>query len=118
MKRNWQMAKKLGATYTINAKKEKDLMKAAMDVNYGRKADYVIAAVAGIEVLRQAFQMSAKNGTTVVVGHGFGEEMKEWMPVEFCGGKIITGSAMGAIRLRIEIPRLIELYRAGQVQAG
>jgi Zn-dependent alcohol dehydrogenase len=36
------------------------------------------------------------------------------MPVEFCSGKILTGSAMGAIRLRVEIPRLIELYKAGR----
>jgi Zn-dependent alcohol dehydrogenase len=109
-----ELAKKFGATYTINAKTEKDVMKKAMDLNYDRKADYVIVSVAGIDILRQGFQMSAKNGTTVVVGHGFGEEMKEWMPVEFCGGKIMTGSAMGAVHSRIEIPRLIELYRAGR----
>jgi Zn-dependent alcohol dehydrogenase len=89
-------------------------MKAAMDVNYGRKADYVIVATAGIEILRQAFLMASKNGTTVVVGHGFGEQMKDWMPVEFCSGKILTGSAMGAIRSRIEIPRLVELYNNGR----
>ncbi len=109
-----ELAKKFGATYTINAKTEKDVMKKAMDLNYDRKADYVIVSVAGIEILRQGFQMSSKNGTTVVVGHGFGEEMKEWMPVEFCSGKILTGSAMGAIHLRLEIPRIIELYRAGR----
>jgi S-(hydroxymethyl)glutathione dehydrogenase / alcohol dehydrogenase len=109
-----EMAKKFGATYTINPKKEKDVMKKAMDVNYDHKSDYVIVSVAGIETLRQAFLMSSKNGTTVVVGHGHGEEMKQWTPVEFCGGKIITGSAMGAIHLRIEVPRLIELYRAGR----
>jgi Zn-dependent alcohol dehydrogenase len=48
------------------------------------------------------------------VGHGAGEEMKEWTPVEFCGGKIMTGSAMGAIHLRLEVPRIIELYKAGR----
>ena len=109
-----EMAKIFGATYTINPKKERDVIKKAMDVNYDRKADYVIVATAGIEILRQAFLMSAKNGTTVVVGHGFGEEMKEWMPVEFCSGKVLTGSAMGAIHSRIEIPRLIELYKNGR----
>ena len=51
---------------------------------------------------------------TVVVGHGYGEQMSAWMPIEFCGGRIITGSAMGAVRPRIEIPRLIELYRNGR----
>jgi Zn-dependent alcohol dehydrogenase len=58
--------------------------------------------------------MSAKTGTTVVVGHGYGEQMSAWMPIEFCSGRVLTGSAMGAIRPRIEIPRLIELYRNGR----
>jgi Zn-dependent alcohol dehydrogenase len=50
----------------------------------------------------------------LVVGHGYGEEMKAWMPVEFCGGKIMTGSAMGAIQSRIEIPRICDLYKHGR----
>jgi Zn-dependent alcohol dehydrogenase len=108
------LARKFGATYTINLKKETDVMKKAMELNYGRKADYVIVATAGIEILRQAFLMAAKNGTTVVVGHGYGEQMSAWMPVEFCGGRVLTGSAMGAVRSRIEIPRLVELYRNGR----
>jgi len=108
-----EMAKKFGATFTINPK-ETDLMKKALELNYGRAADYVIVSVAGIEILRQSFQMTAKTGKTVVVGHGFGEQMSAWMPVEFCSGRMITGSAMGAVRPRIDIPRLIELYKAGR----
>jgi S-(hydroxymethyl)glutathione dehydrogenase/alcohol dehydrogenase len=109
-----ELAKEFGATYTINPRKESDVMKKALELNYGRGADYVIQATAGIEILRQAFLMTAKSGMTVVVGHGYGEEMSAWMPVEFCGGRVITGSAMGAVRPRIDIPRLIELYRNGR----
>ena len=108
------LAKKLGATYTVNPSRVKDLTAEIKSLNGGRASDYTIVGVAGIETLRQAFLLTAKNGTTVVVGHGYGEEMCAWMPVEFCGGKVLTGSAMGAIRSRIEIPRLIELYRAGR----
>jgi Zn-dependent alcohol dehydrogenase len=32
------------------------------------------------------------------------------------GGKKLTGSAMGAVRLRMDIARLIELYRAGRLK--
>ena len=109
-----ELARQFGATYTINARTEPDVMKQALELNYGRGADYVIVSTAGIDLLRQAFLLAAKAGMTVVVGHGYGEEMKAWMPVEFCGGKILTGSAMGAVRPRIEIPRLIELYNHGR----
>jgi S-(hydroxymethyl)glutathione dehydrogenase/alcohol dehydrogenase len=109
-----KLAKQLGATYTINRNETDNLAESVKELNYGRLADYVIVAVAGIDILREASRLAAKQGTTVVVGHGFGEEMCEWTPVEFCGGKILTGSAMGAIRSRIEIPRLIELYRDGR----
>jgi S-(hydroxymethyl)glutathione dehydrogenase/alcohol dehydrogenase len=109
-----EMAIKFGATYTINAKKEADVMKKARELNSDRGADYVIVSTAGIDILRQAFMMTSKSGTTVVVGHGFGEQMSAWMPVVFCGGRVLTGSAMGAVRPRIEIPRLIELYRHGR----
>jgi S-(hydroxymethyl)glutathione dehydrogenase / alcohol dehydrogenase len=111
-----EMAKKFGATYTINARKESDIIKKVKELNYGRNPDYVMVTVAGIDVLRQGFLMSAKTGTTVIVGHGWGEQMSAWMPIEFCSGKILTGSAMGAIRPRIEIPRIIELYRAGRLK--
>lgn len=109
-----ELAKKLGATYTINSKKEPDIVKKVMELNSGRAADYALVGVAGIDILRQAFLMTVKGGMTIVVGHGYGEQMSDWMPVEFCGGKTIRGSAMGAVRSRIEIPRIIELYRNGR----
>ncbi|MCX7912056.1 MAG: Zn-dependent alcohol dehydrogenase [Dehalococcoidales bacterium] len=112
--RKLELAKKFGATYTINAKKEPDVTKKVLELNDGRGVDYAIVAVAGIDILRQAFLMTAQAGMTVVVGHGYGEQMSAWMPVEFCRGRIIKGSAMGAVRPRIEIPRLLELHRHGR----
>ena len=109
-----ERAKKFGATHTVNAAKEKDPIKAMRDITYGRGADYVIVAVAGIEILRQAFNMSAMDGTTCVIGHGHGEELTAWTPTEFMMGRKLTGSAMGAVRLRIDVGRIIELYKAGR----
>jgi S-(hydroxymethyl)glutathione dehydrogenase/alcohol dehydrogenase len=111
-----EMARLFGATYTINSRTETSVIEKARSLNDGRAADYVIVAVAGIDVLRQGFLMSSDNGTTVVVGHGYGEEMSAWMPVEFCRGRKLTGSAMGAVRPRIEIPRLIELYNNKRIK--
>jgi Zn-dependent alcohol dehydrogenase len=109
-------AKIFGATHTVNAKKEKDPIKKVHDITYGRGADYVIVAVAGIEILRQAFMMSARDGTTCIIGHGWGEQMTAFTPLDFMAGKKLTGSAMGAVRLRIDVARLIELYQSGRLK--
>ncbi|MGD1119694.1 MAG: alcohol dehydrogenase catalytic domain-containing protein [Dehalococcoidales bacterium] len=109
-------AKAFGATHTVNSKTEKDPVKAVFDITYGRGADFVFQVVAGIDILRQAFNMSARNGMTVVIGHGYGEQMTAFSPLDFMGGKKLTGSAMGAAKLRMDIARLIELYRAGKLK--
>lgn len=111
-----EAARTFGATHTINAKKENDPVKKAWELTYGRGADYVIVAVAGIEILRQGFMMSAQAGMTVVIGHGFGEKLSAFTPTDFMGGRMLTGSAMGATRPRIDIPRLIELYKIGRLK--
>ena len=111
-----EVAKTFGATHTINAGEEDDPIKKAREFTYDRGADFVFVAVAGIDTLRQAFLMSAISGTTVVIGHGHGEQLSAFTPTDFMMGRKLTGSAMGATRLRIDIPRLIELYRSGRLK--
>ncbi|MBN1160324.1 MAG: alcohol dehydrogenase catalytic domain-containing protein [Dehalococcoidales bacterium] len=109
-------AKVFGATHTVNAKTDKDPVKKVHEITYGRGADAVIVAVMGLDILRQGFMMSARDGTTVIVGHGYGEKLSDFSPLDFMAGKKLTGSAMGAIRLRIDITRLIELYKIGRLK--
>jgi S-(hydroxymethyl)glutathione dehydrogenase/alcohol dehydrogenase len=111
-----ERAKVFGATHTVNAKEEKDVIKKVQSLTYGRGSDCVIVAVAGIEILRQGFLMSAPSGTTVVIGHGHGEQLSAFTPTDFMRGRKLTGSAMGAVRLRMDITRLIELYQAGRLK--
>jgi Zn-dependent alcohol dehydrogenase len=111
-----ETAKKFGATHTVNSKTSKDAVKEVFDITYGRGADYVFQVVAGVNILRQCVNMSARNGTTVCIGHGFGEHMTDFSPLDFMGGKKLTGSAMGAAKLRMDIARLIELYRTGKLK--
>jgi S-(hydroxymethyl)glutathione dehydrogenase / alcohol dehydrogenase len=111
-----ETAKVFGATHAVNARTEKDPIKKVHELTYGRGADTVIVAVAGIEILRQGFMMSARDGTTVIIGHGWGEQLSAFTPLDFMMGKKLTGSAMGAVRLRIDIARLIELYRVGRLK--
>jgi S-(hydroxymethyl)glutathione dehydrogenase / alcohol dehydrogenase len=111
-----QNARVFGATHTVNSKTEKDPIEKVKEITYGRGADTVIVAVAGIEILRQGFMMSARDGTTCIIGHGWGEQMCAFTPLDFMGGKKLTGSAMGAVRLRLDVARIIELYKAGRLK--
>ncbi len=111
-----EAARLFGATHTINVSEEYDPVKKAWELTYGRGADCVIVAVAGIDILRQGFMMSSVEGTTVVIGHGHGEQLSAFTPTDFMMGRKLTGSAMGATRPRLDIPRLIELYKCGRLK--
>jgi S-(hydroxymethyl)glutathione dehydrogenase/alcohol dehydrogenase len=111
-----EMARTFGATHTINSKTEKDPIKKVREITNHRGADFVFVAVAGIEILRQAFSMSGSNGMTVVIGHAGRESMVNFDATEFVGGKMMSGSAMGVTRPRLDIPRLIELYQNGRLK--
>jgi S-(hydroxymethyl)glutathione dehydrogenase/alcohol dehydrogenase len=111
-----ETAVRFGATHTINVSKEADPVKKAHDLTYGRGPDYVIISVAGIKVLRQGWDMCSRIGTTCIIGHGWDERLSDWRPVEFCSGRILTGSAMGAVHPRVDIPRIIELYQIGKLK--
>jgi S-(hydroxymethyl)glutathione dehydrogenase/alcohol dehydrogenase len=52
----------------------------------------------------------------IIIGHGINEYLSEFDAVEFVGGRMMTGCAMGASRIRVDIPRLIELYQVGRLK--
>ena len=111
-----EMARNFGATHSINSRKVDDPLKEVYGLTEGRGADYVFVVVAGTDILRQAFKMSAYHGMTVILGHGFREDLRDFQPTDFVGSdRILTGCAMGGTRFntRIDIPKIIELYQAG-----
>jgi len=111
-----ETAQAFGATHTVNSKKVNNPIEAVYKLTDGRGAQYVFVVVAGTSILRQAFFMSAYNGITVILGHGFREYLSDFQPTDFVGsGRTLTGCAMGGIRFntRIDILRIIELYQAG-----
>jgi len=110
-----ELAKKCGATHTINAK-DCDPVDAVKAINkYG--ADHTIIAVAGTGIKRQAFNLTAPWGQAVLIGHGRPEDemMHDFGAMEFLQGKKFTGSVMGAVKLRRDIPKYMDMYRKGIV---
>jgi len=109
-------AKKFGATHVINPK-EVDPVKAVMEITGGDGVDQSFVAVAGPGIKRMTFDLTAKYGQMVVVGHEHprNEGMEEFNFMEFLLGKRLTGSVMGAVTLRRDIPKYMDMYRTGQI---
>jgi len=113
-----EAAKKFGATHCFNPLETDDVVKAVKSLTSdGLGVDHSLVAVAGPGIKRTAFDLTARFGQMVVVGHGHPreEEMPEFNFMEVLHGSKITGCVMGGVTLRRDIPKYMEMYRLGMV---
>jgi S-(hydroxymethyl)glutathione dehydrogenase/alcohol dehydrogenase len=112
-----EMAKKFGATHTINSAQEKDPIKAVQQMTSGRGAEYVFITVGSAAAARQGFFMSAPRGMTVLIGLMPMKESLSLSSFDILGGeRVLTGCGGGSARLTIDVPRLVELYQQGRLK--
>ena len=111
-----EAAKKFGATHVVNPL-ECDAVAAVKEITHGYGVDHSLVAVAGKGIKRSTFDMTADYGQIVFVGHGHprDEMMDEFCAMEVLAGKRITGSVMGAITMRRDVPLYMDMYRRGLV---
>jgi Zn-dependent alcohol dehydrogenase len=109
-------AVKFGATHTINPK-EVNAVEEVRKLTGGFGVDHSVVAVAGRGIKRSTFDLTAGYGQMVVIGHEHprNEMLDEFNAMEFLSGKRLTGSVMGAVTLRRDIPKYMEMYRLGQI---
>lgn len=108
-----EAARTFGATHTINPGKV-DAVKAVRELTGGRGADYVFITVGNARAVEQGASMASPCGMTVLVGLPKMSDTITFSPFPFImGERIITGSFMGTTQLQTEIPKLVELYKAG-----
>jgi S-(hydroxymethyl)glutathione dehydrogenase/alcohol dehydrogenase len=109
-------AKMLGATHTINAKKE-DAIKAVREMTDGWGANYVFTTVATDAAIRQSVAMLGKRGTAVIIGVPSAGATFTFSPFEFLDDeKTLTACYMGSANMSIDIPRLVSLYKSGHLR--
>jgi S-(hydroxymethyl)glutathione dehydrogenase/alcohol dehydrogenase len=110
------LARQFGATHTINAATEENVVKAAKKLT-GGGPDYCFECIGLGSTVEQAFRSLRKGGKAVVVGVTRGEESVQVKPVALTfEEKTLTGSYFGSARPREDFPRLIALYRAGRLK--
>ena len=108
------LARKVGATDGVNAASG-DAVAQIKELT-GGGVDYAFEAVGANQTARQAYDVTRKGGTVVLVGvitsgeplglPGFDVVLSE---------KTILGSTMGSIGFRIAMPRFVDLYLDGRL---
>ncbi|MEM7292570.1 MAG: zinc-binding dehydrogenase [Pseudomonadota bacterium] len=108
-------AKNFGAHFGVNANGD-DFVDQILNLTDGRGADYVFVTVGSIAATNQAFSITAPGGDVVVVGMaGFGEMAQfEQITVADLSQRVL-GSKMGHMNIHEEIPKLISLYKRGEL---
>ena len=108
-----EAVKTFGATHTVNSAKQ-DPIEAVKELTDGVGADYVFVTVGSVDAMRQGFSMSAPRGMTVMVGLPNIKDTITFSPWEFIKDeRVLTGSYMGTMNLQTDIPKMVELYKAG-----
>lgn len=108
-----EKAKELGATDLINSSKEDPVQK-IRDTS-GGGVDYSFEAVGNSQVIAQAFHSTCRAGTAVVLGMApFGSTVTidNYTLLE---ERVLTGCGAGHLYPRIDIPRYVNLFRAGKL---
>ena len=110
-----ELAKKLGATHTIDIN-ENDPIKSVMDIVGDRGADIVVDNTGNNKVIRDCYNITNSSGRTILVGvpSEGNESSFHTLPLHF--GKVLTGSHGGDTKPHIDIPRYIKLCISGRMQ--
>jgi S-(hydroxymethyl)glutathione dehydrogenase / alcohol dehydrogenase len=108
-----ELARKLGATDTVNAS-EGDPAKQVMAMTSGG-VRYSFECLGAKITAEQAFRMLAPGGTATIIGMiPVGTKIELHGP-DFLRERKIQGSLMGSNRFRVDMPRLVEFYLQGKL---
>jgi len=111
-----ELARRFGATETVDASKE-DPVAAVMALTDGEGVDYAFEAIGEGKTVEQAFGMLRPMGTAVVIGIPSPEARVSLPLANFPRGeRRLVGSMYGSARMRVDMPRLLALYRQGRLR--
>lgn len=113
-----EAARQFGATHTVNSSRQ-DAASVVKELTDGRGADYVFISVGGAEIMQKGFLMSAPRGVTVLLGLpplANPNISISVYDVVMMSERVITGSFQGSINLSVDMPKMVDLYKAGRLK--
>jgi S-(hydroxymethyl)glutathione dehydrogenase / alcohol dehydrogenase len=110
-----ELARKLGATHTINSSGITDLADRIKAIVGPQGADAVIENTGNTGLIRVAYDLTHPQGRTILVGvPKAGQDASlHTLPLHF--GKVLTGSQGGETQPQTDIPRYVRLHEAGKL---
>src|SRR2546429_527251 len=109
-----ELAREMGATDTINASNV-DAVEQIREMTKGG-VHYSFEALGTKATAEQAFQMLRPGGTATIIGMvPFGMKI-ELHGFDFLRDRKIQGTSMGGNRFRVDMPRLLSLWRQGRLK--
>jgi len=108
-----ELARKMGATDTVNPKKG-DPVGQVKELTSGG-VDYSFEAIGLKIAAQQAFGMLKNGGTATVIGMIPLGQSVELPGVDFLFEKKIQGSSMGSNRFRTDMPKYVDMYLNGKL---
>ncbi len=110
------MAREFGATHTLTAKTEADVVKSIKKLT-GGGADYGFECIGLGETVAQTYRAIRKGGKAVVIGVARPSDSCSirtlTLPFE---EKVLTGSMFGSTRPQEDFPKLLNLYKNKQLK--
>jgi S-(hydroxymethyl)glutathione dehydrogenase/alcohol dehydrogenase len=106
-------AKQFGATHAVTPDQLPDAMR---ELTGGVGFDYAFEVVGRSQTIKAAYGATRRGGTAVVVGVGRAEDMVELSAFDlFYDEKTLRGTYYGSANIRRDFPRLLALWRSGQL---
>jgi NDMA-dependent alcohol dehydrogenase len=109
------LALELGATHAVDPAVE-DAGEVARSLTQGRGADYAFDAAGAPPIVPAAFGAIRRGGTLVCIGIPAADAQVALPgPPLVRDEKIVTGSLYGSCRPVVDVPRILEAYKAGRL---
>jgi NDMA-dependent alcohol dehydrogenase len=110
-----ETAMEFGATHVVNAK-EQDLVEGVRELTGGEGVDFAFEAIGNTRAISQAFQALRRGGVATAVGIApAGSETSISAGELVYQEKTLKGSYYGGAHPHADMPRLLQLYRAGKL---
>jgi S-(hydroxymethyl)glutathione dehydrogenase / alcohol dehydrogenase len=112
----FELAKKLGATDTINPKDHARPIQDVIVAMTDGGVDFSFECIGNVEVMRSALECCHKGwGESVIIGvAGAGQEIST-RPFQLVTGRVWRGSAFGGVKGRTQLPGMVQQSMRGEI---